>query len=1024
MEQMNRACVYCSRPVSSRKPRQNNVLLSALHVIDRYALKGQGAVGSLYDAWADYLLPNLSVNQNAILRRDHQETPDCKLIKVDRSNRDNLLKLIDIEDELRVSIALGIAQFTEGTLTLSNCVLPADRNIRFIDYYHIDQEECLSDDIQVARNTLPHSLPNGSATHIITSVRKGIDFVIVLELTEDENPDEIDSILEQLRVYFIKSTADFISTKDEQKLNRLKPTIFTQSTHIRSLAENKNLSDICQGIHTYIYRDRDNIALSYTLHPIKCIYCDNLYENRTFCQSDPTIIQKIEEKILPLYNRVKTAEHLFYHNVPPDLRQYFESWIAKICEQVIQVKNMYTDVQHSLAEIITEFRRGKPNIPSLDSQLNGTKMKKLHSELENLESTMLKLQTKTSFIAELKRKYNMEYVNVAQFEDSNDDKESLEGKLFSLNQEKHNCYLCSTDELIEKDSDQHDKLCQANSSLHPVFADFSYCAFKLDAMRIFQPPVPSMTTSSAIKPNEINILLIGETGVGKSTFINAFVNYLVFHSLTDAKNRDPIVLIPVSFAITIGDQFEEKTINFGQCDSNEDHNRTGQSVTQHCKSYIFNIDNNTKLRIIDTPGVGDTRGVEQDDKNIEHILSYINNLPHLNAICFLLKPNTTRLNVFFRSCFMQLFNFLGPNVRENVIFCFTNTRATFYTPGNTTPLLKEMLRELPNGDTCAFAKENTFCFDSESFRYLAVIKATNEMVFDENQIQDFEKSWIISVTESIRLLDFVKNRSIQPFNKLHSIKHAELMITWLVRPILETIRNVLRNLVLKDMKDNKHTIEMEVQPLTRPASFCRTCPCDIIQIGDISIVKNSVHESRTLGECTTCHCNSNDHLPVFYELKHHLSDAKIVLNYLTMEKTKDRLVHNILKMSQFLIHIAHISQNPFLSWFDLLVQEEQHANSKEERCLFHVKLYNIIFNLKKNYEKSLNENKFDQKYINLDAIYECIEEVLTYPMVAKQMKTISTCQMEMMKDQEYDVSSQHPHIDVTVLQTYFVTDDG
>jgi hypothetical protein len=35
-------------------------------------------------------------------------------------------------------------------------------------------------------------------------------------------------------------------------------------------------------------------------------------------------------------------------------------------------------------------------------------------------------------------------------------------------------------------------------------------------------------------PPEVNILILGESGVGKSTFINAFINYLTFSSLDQA----------------------------------------------------------------------------------------------------------------------------------------------------------------------------------------------------------------------------------------------------------------------------------------------------------------------------------------------------------------------------------------------------------------------------------------------------------------------------------------------------------
>ena len=447
IERMSQTCADCF-PSASSPTRGRNALISSLHVIERYALNGKGSVGSLYNAPTDNLLPALPVNKQLLLLKDVNKTPVCKLIKVDNSNRVNLLQLIGIEDDLRVSIALNMIPVTEGIPMLHTYELPADRTIRLIDYCHVDQEECLSDDIQIARKTLSDSLPNNNATHIITSVKWGIDFVILLELPENAHLDEIDSVLEKLCDYFIKPNAAFLSTEDQQKINCLKPTIFTQITNIHSFSSSKDVIDIFQNIHQYISQNKNNILLSYTLHPVKCIFNNDPCDERIFLQGDQSIIKKIEQKILPLSSRLKTIKYLFHDKVLPQLCQYFQTRIKKIDEKIAQVKHMYNRVQSHLARIIYEFRRGKSDLSFLDNELNGAEIKTLDSDLGTLYIEILELQTKACFITKLKTDRQMDYINVAGLEDSDADNENLESKLTTLDQEQCCSYLCSMDELV------------------------------------------------------------------------------------------------------------------------------------------------------------------------------------------------------------------------------------------------------------------------------------------------------------------------------------------------------------------------------------------------------------------------------------------------------------------------------------------------------------------------------------------------------------------------------------------------
>jgi Flp pilus assembly CpaF family ATPase len=50
-----------------------------------------------------------------------------------------------------------------------------------------------------------------------------------------------------------------------------------------------------------------------------------------------------------------------------------------------------------------------------------------------------------------------------------------------------------------------------------------------------------------VSDTDINILLLGSTGDGMTTFINAFINYLAYDTLDIALKHELKVLIPTSF---------------------------------------------------------------------------------------------------------------------------------------------------------------------------------------------------------------------------------------------------------------------------------------------------------------------------------------------------------------------------------------------------------------------------------------------------------------------------------------------
>ncbi|CAF3510907.1 unnamed protein product [Rotaria sp. Silwood1] len=402
---------------------------------------------------------------------------------------------------------------------------------------------------------------------------------------------------------------------------------------------------------------------------------------------------------------------------------------------------------------------------------------------------------------------------------------------------------------------------------------------------------------SALKPNpycpreqEINILLLGPTGVGKTTFINAFANYIVNDTLEDAVQDEMQVIIPSSFSFTMPESFDEKTIIIGEQNDNENFLADGESSTKQCRSFIFPI-GDRNLRMIDTPGIGDTRGIEQDTKNFHEILSYLAQYEHLNGVCILLKPNEERLTILFRFCVNELLRHLHVNAKENIIFIFTNARATFFAPGNTKKLIENLLRKHQDehGVVIPFSKENTFLFDNEPFRYLAVRK--NGIQLDDQQTQSYSRSWDHSVKEYSRFMSHMITRPLHAVANTISLNEAEQLIRKLPRPIAETAKLIEENIQLAQEHKNKVLSNPEIAlegipqnkakviQLRHPRTVCvgENC-CRIIDVDDEKkieylhichdecylkgVVQETLYDPK-LEECTAMNPEDGNTLKVF-----------------------------------------------------------------------------------------------------------------------------------------------------------------
>ncbi|XP_028456705.1 uncharacterized protein LOC114570581 [Perca flavescens] len=452
-------------------------------------------------------------------------------------------------------------------------------------------------------------------------------------------------------------------------------------------------------------------------------------------------------------------------------------------------------------------------------------------------------------------------------------------------------------------------------------------------------------------PNKINktILLVGETGTGKSTLINALVNYAMGVKWED----------DVWFKIV------------------EDEKRSqSESQTSDVIVYqIFGFEDKTlpySLTIIDTPGYGDTRGIEHDDIISQRLLDLFHSedgVHEINAVGLVMKGSENRLTDRQRYILDSVISLFGKNMEKNIVTLITHSDGR--TPKNILEALEAV--EIK----CAINEKN------QPVHFLFNNRQHEDRTEDEEVLKHADKT---SMKGMNQFTNFLVKTAPQRLEKTVNVLNGRIRLTACINNLKERIKFIDQKQTeiqqtqdgLKmyegEMKNNeKFTVEGDEVYKDKEridggrwglvfyeaATCCTVCEENCHYPGCTLAQKPESCEVMKNGRCTSCtrKCPASDHVKENYKyvnktrkVKKTLEDVKQkyeknkeetakkerLLESLqkqkeTLEADKtsllDEAYHHVVKLEENALNVVSMSTNVHL---DFLIKEMEKKHDTEK----------------------------------------------------------------------------------------------
>ncbi|KAI4903535.1 hypothetical protein NFI96_007163 [Prochilodus magdalenae] len=311
------------------------------------------------------------------------------------------------------------------------------------------------------------------------------------------------------------------------------------------------------------------------------------------------------------------------------------------------------------------------------------------------------------------------------------------------------------------------------------------------------------------------ILMVGETGTGKTTLINTMVNYF------------------------LGVKFEDKV--WFEITEEEKRDQTESQTSEVTVYEIISEERLSSLTIIDTPGYGDTRGIEKDmdiARNLHDLFLHGTGVKDLDAVCLVLKAFQNRVSDSQRYIFEAVLSLFGKDIEDIIVLCITHSDGG--PPTNALQAIRE--GKVP----C--------CYDDEDEPVHFLFNNRQSEKHTQQYEHRFKSFWEMGERSMEGFCEFLKSRQRRSVTLTVSVLNERMQLEACVESLKENIR-------YREAKQNELTEVQEALNLNKVMTERdKKFPLTVTTVYKVKVgVTGASWRNRMVTSCGKCEKNCHEH---------------------------------------------------------------------------------------------------------------------------------------------------------------------